>query len=265
MGGFRFGRPSPALVIAMIALVVALGGTAYAAFTVPKNSVGSKQLEKNAVTGGNIKNGAVTDSKIAKGTITGDRIKTATLGTVPFANHANSANSATTASAAGNASTLGGLAASAFLGAGNVRADGFASSQTVPGFTSSSFTSIAAKSFTAPTSGFVLISATLSTEAANALGGIGFLAYELSLDGTPLETNGAAHAISTDTANHTEAGSGAITEVLPITAGPHTVNLLAREAANGDYIESRQISVLFVPNGSASSVPFSRRSQANTN
>jgi hypothetical protein len=56
----RFRRPSPALVVALIALFVSLGGTSYAAFTLPKNSVGTKQLKKNAVTSVKIRNRAVT-------------------------------------------------------------------------------------------------------------------------------------------------------------------------------------------------------------
>src|SRR6476620_4280879 len=48
-------HPSPALVISLIALFVALGGTSYAAITtLPKNSVGTAQ----------IKNGAVTSAKL---------------------------------------------------------------------------------------------------------------------------------------------------------------------------------------------------------
>jgi hypothetical protein len=43
-------RPSPALVIACLALFVALGGGAYAAIRLPKNSVGTAQLKKNSVT-----------------------------------------------------------------------------------------------------------------------------------------------------------------------------------------------------------------------
>ena len=44
-------RPSPALVIACLALAVALGGTGYAASCgVPKNSVGPAQLKSSAVT-----------------------------------------------------------------------------------------------------------------------------------------------------------------------------------------------------------------------
>jgi hypothetical protein len=43
-------RPSPALVIACIALAIALGGTSYAAVNLAPGSVGNKQLKRNAVT-----------------------------------------------------------------------------------------------------------------------------------------------------------------------------------------------------------------------
>jgi hypothetical protein len=49
-------RPSPALVISLIALCVALGGTGYAAISLKRNSVGNKQLKKNAVTTDKVKN-----------------------------------------------------------------------------------------------------------------------------------------------------------------------------------------------------------------
>lgn len=56
----RWRAPSPAFLISLIALFVALGGTTYAATTLPKNSVGTAQL----------KNGAVTKKKINRKTIT---------------------------------------------------------------------------------------------------------------------------------------------------------------------------------------------------
>jgi hypothetical protein len=43
-------RPTPAMIVALIALFVALGGGAYAALKLPKNSVGAAQLKKSAVT-----------------------------------------------------------------------------------------------------------------------------------------------------------------------------------------------------------------------
>jgi hypothetical protein len=43
-------RPSPAMVVALVALFVALGGGAYAALKLPANSVGPVQLKKGTVT-----------------------------------------------------------------------------------------------------------------------------------------------------------------------------------------------------------------------
>jgi hypothetical protein len=59
MSSFRRPRVSAGLVISIVALVVALGGTSYAAFSLPKNSVGTKQLKKNAVTSNKVKNGSL--------------------------------------------------------------------------------------------------------------------------------------------------------------------------------------------------------------
>jgi len=90
----RLRAPSPAFVIALIALFVALGGTSYAAIHLPKNSVGAKQLKKNAVTAPKIKNHAVGAAKINTSGLT-----------VPNADHATSAGSAAPSGAAGGALT----------------------------------------------------------------------------------------------------------------------------------------------------------------
>src|SRR5262245_32940815 len=92
-------RPSPALVIACLALAVALGGTSYAAFRLPANSVGVKQLKKNAVIG----------SKVKDDSLTGADILELSLGKVPSAANADSAANATNAANANNASSLGGV------------------------------------------------------------------------------------------------------------------------------------------------------------
>ena len=67
-----------------------MGGTAIAASTLGKNTVGPKQLKKNAVTTPKIKNKAVIAAKIRNGTITGAQVNASTLGTVPTAQTANS-------------------------------------------------------------------------------------------------------------------------------------------------------------------------------
>jgi hypothetical protein len=88
-------RPSPALVISIIALIAALTGTAYAA-SLGKNSVGSRQLKSKAVTTGKIANNSVTGAKVAKETLTGDDIKVAQLPAVPNAAEAAHAKNADT-------------------------------------------------------------------------------------------------------------------------------------------------------------------------
>ena len=65
--------PSPALVVAVIALIVAVGGTSYAALKLPAKSVGTVQ----------IKDKAVTKAKVATDTLTGAQIKESTLAAVP--------------------------------------------------------------------------------------------------------------------------------------------------------------------------------------
>ena len=59
-------RPSPALVVACLALLVSLGGTSFAAATqLARNSVGTAQLKANAVTNAKIRNNAVNSAKVA--------------------------------------------------------------------------------------------------------------------------------------------------------------------------------------------------------
>jgi hypothetical protein len=120
----QVGRPSPALVVALLALIVALGGTAYAAHG--KNSVGTRQLKAKSVTNAKLASGAVTAGKVAPGSLTGADIALSTLGTVP------SATSATTATNAQNASTLSGHAAACPVGATLIRSVCFDSSARGP-------------------------------------------------------------------------------------------------------------------------------------
>jgi hypothetical protein len=71
--------PSPAMIVACVALFIAMGGTSYAAATLAANSVGTKQIKKNAVTSAKIKSAAVTAAKVKDGTLTGAKIQDGTL------------------------------------------------------------------------------------------------------------------------------------------------------------------------------------------
>ena len=67
-------RPSPAMVVALIALFVALGGVGYAAVKIgtsdiKNGAVTAKKLHNKAATTKKIKNNAVNDAKIADGSV----------------------------------------------------------------------------------------------------------------------------------------------------------------------------------------------------
>jgi hypothetical protein len=64
MPRFRIRRPSPALVVASLALLLSLGGSAYAAVAVAPGSVGTRQLKNSAVTSEKLAGGAVTANKV---------------------------------------------------------------------------------------------------------------------------------------------------------------------------------------------------------
>lgn len=122
-------KPSASMVVSMLALVVALSGTAIAA---TKMVDGDSLIKKNSLSG----------NRLVDHTITGQQINLSKLGTVPSANHATSAShatsagtatsarTATSAATAANASKLGGQLPSAYIPAseatrsGFVRADG---------------------------------------------------------------------------------------------------------------------------------------------
>jgi hypothetical protein len=131
------------MIVAMIALFVAMGGTTYAVKRLPKRSVGAAQLKKDAVRTKNIKARNVTRSRIAKKSIDSDLVGTdalvgknileSSLGTVPKAKEAEHATTAdkvaglavqklsfrAPAGTVGtNVLTLGGLALNAVCGAG---------------------------------------------------------------------------------------------------------------------------------------------------
>ena len=84
-------RPSAAMVVAIVALVVAMSGSAVAAGTLVS---GNSLIKKNSLSGNRLQNRSVTGSKI----------KLSTLGTVPSAKNATDATNATNATNATSAS-----------------------------------------------------------------------------------------------------------------------------------------------------------------
>jgi hypothetical protein len=113
-------RPSPALIIALIALFVSLSGVSYGVATgfidsreildnqvrsrdIRNNEIRTRDLRNNEVRGIDIRNSTVQSRDIALNAVTGDDVKEDTLQKVPGA---LVADSATTATSAGSVSTL---------------------------------------------------------------------------------------------------------------------------------------------------------------
>jgi len=118
--------------VAYLALFIALGGTAFAATQLPKNSVGAKQLKKQSVNA----------AKVKKNSLTGNQINEDKLGKVP------------------NAAKLDGKAPSDFLAAGGTavnadKLDGvdsavFGNTQTYAGINFEPRGGVATKSYSSP-------------------------------------------------------------------------------------------------------------------
>jgi hypothetical protein len=66
-----------------MALIVALGGTSYAAIKLPRNSVGSSQIKKGGVAGSDIRSNAVTSGKVKNGSLLSKDFKTGQLPSGP--------------------------------------------------------------------------------------------------------------------------------------------------------------------------------------
>jgi hypothetical protein len=106
----RFRRPSPALVIAVLALVVALGGSAYAV-----TQINGSTIKKRSIPGDRIRNNSLTGTQINEARL--GRVNEARNATnSKFALRSSAADSAANALNAGNASALGGNPPSAFQG-----------------------------------------------------------------------------------------------------------------------------------------------------
>jgi hypothetical protein len=120
-------RPSPALVISMIALFVSLSGVSYGVVTgfidsreiknneirsidLRNNQVRTKDLRNNEVRGIDIRNSTIQSRDIGLNQVTGEDVREDTLQKVPSALLADTATSATSAQNATTAASVGGIA-----------------------------------------------------------------------------------------------------------------------------------------------------------
>jgi hypothetical protein len=92
-------RHWPAMVVATLALVVALGGSVYAASRIDGHSLRVKSLPGNrlvprSLPANRLRPGTILGDRLAPGSVTGRQIDAATLGQVPEAAYATSAETA---------------------------------------------------------------------------------------------------------------------------------------------------------------------------
>jgi hypothetical protein len=153
-----------------------------------------------------------------------------------------------------NADKVDGIDGTTLLPKNQVRADGNQTSAAIDDFTSFD-TPVISKSFTAPTSGFLHITGSISAEEDCSLPGSGFLSYRLRFDSTDVTGSGYELDYEDCTTDSTFADSGAASAVVPVSAGSHTVHLVASEFGSGSFITTRSITAIFVPNGSGTVIP----------
>jgi len=187
--------PSPAMVVALVALVLSLAGTAFAAVKIGTNSlknsaVTTKKLKNRAVTGAKLAEGSVSAAKLAEGAVTSEKLANGAVGTGKLAEAAVTAPK---------------LAASE-------RSEGFATSQ--PGqiaLTAATSTTIASLNLPAGGSYIVIATAELGNNAATA----NLVGCQLRENGTLLASGAANLAplavFSQETALTGASGGGTVT------------------------------------------------------
>ncbi len=210
------------LALSVIALTFALGVPSEAARLIHGSS-----LQNGSVTGHKIKNGSLTGKDLRNNSVKGADVKE---------------------------STLRGL-----LRTRDVAAYGDVEDANINDFTASDFTSLIATTFRAPRAGVLYITGSIAAMDDTSLGGDGRLAYRLRLDASPLTLSLQAHMLAY--AGMGGADSGAVTSVVPVSRGQHTVHLDGLEDGTGSFITSREISVLFLPTGKGFTPPGRQHTQ----
>jgi Collagen triple helix repeat (20 copies) len=240
-------RPSPATIISLAALFVALGGTSYAAIALaPKNSVGSAQVI----------NGSLLKKDLSKKTITALKGNRGLRGPAGAQGAAGAAGAAGATGAAGPAGPQG---ATGPAGAPNPDAttlNGFAASAISRSAVASSEVSVPVPgtdtTITAPGAGFLLINGQEIFTASAA----GVLAH----CGVDVD-NGPASWPSTFLQGAATGFAGAVVDTctkvtrLPVAAGAHTVRYKAHNDGTGTLTGlGGSMSVRFTPFGSVGGV-----------
>lgn len=212
--------PSPSMVVAIIALVVALSGSAYAAVT-----INGKNIKKGTITAKQVKDKSLTGTDIKNESLTGADIKNATVG-----------NSDLTDASVGNSKLADGSVSASKLAAGTVIPPPIGTVTSTTAYsppTSLSYSDIPGMSlnYTAPPGTTKLI-LTFSAECSvSYTSDAQFLGAQVVVDGVAADPDDAANQFCTvdPLDNYAQVTSTSITRTIDAGPGPHAIKAQAVE------------------------------------
>ncbi|WP_028654522.1 hypothetical protein [Nocardioides sp. J54] len=172
-------------------------------------------------TGGAVAHGIITGAKIKDGTVTGADIKNESLTAKDVRDEP--------------------------------RAWGAAYTTYIDDFVTATYQPIVSRSFNTAAKGFLAITATVYAEDDVSLAGDGRLQYSLRIDGKVLAGYRQLHYKGSGAGEN-----GAVTIVVPVQKGSHSVALVAREIGTGSFITNSSLSIVYTPTGGATGVSLSK-------
>jgi hypothetical protein len=237
---FRLDLPSPALVLSMLALIAALGGTSFAAGSVSAKGRHDDVKQDKALIKKMAKNLKVKYAKKAgQANLATNAAHATNADSATHATSADSATNATNATTAANSNQLQGLAANQLVRASGVSAgtngDDCSGPAAADNFQDTTFTNLVTKTVTAPVAGELIIIGKVSAEydAGSPAGSFMRLRARFLVDGAGVGPE--SESLLTDSsANCKEAKTMSLVALGAVAAGDHTVNLqVAKSAITG--------------------------------
>jgi hypothetical protein len=237
-------RPSPAMVVALVALFAAFSGLAVAGPSIPgvgrvhsedihNGHVRTQDIRNNGVRGLDIRTGTVNGSDVGDDSLTGADILESSLGPVPSATSATNAQNATNATNAQNANTVGGRSA--------------AQLRTLSGFSESPFVIDLTATLEDVTPDVSITTATVSeimaTGSAELQGDNGTGTCRMLIDGV----SSVFYEYATDDVGAGNATVDGLTFARTLPPGTHTVEFQCNESSGNISKDDGAVSVMAVP------------------
>jgi hypothetical protein len=232
-------RPSPAMVVALLALFVALGGSASALVVVT-----TKNIKNGTIRGKDLHKRTLTSARVKKNGLGGSVIKESSLGKVPNAGLADNAGHATSADSATTATQLGSFGATALVRV----ARAFDDNTAVSGTTAE--TEAVSTNIVVPTAGYLAI--TGSSDVFNTTAPDTPSCW-ISVGGAEVDSSDRTMQLAT---GNTEEDCGTNATV-PVAPGTRHVALVGDPGATTTTFDEAALTVIFIPFGGNGAQPGS--------